>query len=611
MPPNNVVLNSLPDTAQNYRGLLVAKITSKNLPTSGPLNGRKVYEWTEQSLDTTNGSNVDPQDSPPRKGVYASAVEYHNCILDANDAELTINSFVWARFKGLVSGIAVYETVNVNGLTYNVRLVASGTGVDGGTAWDAIIQVEDDTGHVVDGDHLGPSSNRYVLYASKGFDGSTGSPAANDRAYAVPNPKKAGRWLFIPKVTSSGGGDCSSDAWLKYAQTVDADGKPTCWTIYRRGGAGRCSGFPSDDTSLDENGDPVAGITAVYTGVGGWLGVRGNGTTTSAMIETPCGCGSVKLTISPTAASGSRATLTLGGVHVSCNAGSGSGGGAVYTETLSDYCTGTLPDGRRYILFSGSSADSCDGTPQQCDNTYQIMAVCQGRCPPLYQCGCIGCTTTVAPIAWYGQYGGFTDDHLNGDWVYVPSDPDDPCAYTAECMGVTSTLEYVPGTPAKWRVTHGTAVYEKDVADGDCANDDVTFSLVSGSGPESISLDTIRATIRPTCCGGCNYDEVKAKSLSFTISGPGFGTQSGGFTYFPDENLWRVFGGTADECDSWSLVMACADGRFVLSAVTAYGGISTTAQLATSCDPFLLEASGANVHIPGCTDGAVTVSISE
>src|ERR1051325_2225156 len=108
-------LNSTPDTAQNYRGLLVAKITGVNLPITGPLARRKVYEWIEQTFDLATGAEIDPEDSLPRKGIYTSATQFDNCLLDANDATLTIGQFAWIRMKGTVTEITVYETVSSSG----------------------------------------------------------------------------------------------------------------------------------------------------------------------------------------------------------------------------------------------------------------------------------------------------------------------------------------------------------------------------------------------------------------------------------------------------------------------------------------------------------------
>lgn len=92
----------------DYRGLLVAKVTAMHEPASGPLTGRRVYEWTEHVISAAGG---DEEPAQARRGVYTSATVFDNVMLDANDAELTIDAYVWARMKGVVGGATVYETV--------------------------------------------------------------------------------------------------------------------------------------------------------------------------------------------------------------------------------------------------------------------------------------------------------------------------------------------------------------------------------------------------------------------------------------------------------------------------------------------------------------------
>lgn len=108
------MINATPDIATNYRGLLVAKVTSVRTPASGPLSGKKVYEWTEQTFSPTTGTSIDA--FPPRKGVYTSATQFHNCLIDVNNADLPIGSYVWARMKGAVTGITIYETISPSDL---------------------------------------------------------------------------------------------------------------------------------------------------------------------------------------------------------------------------------------------------------------------------------------------------------------------------------------------------------------------------------------------------------------------------------------------------------------------------------------------------------------
>lgn len=114
-------LNSTTPFSTDYRGLLVAKVTAKYEPTTGVLAGRKVYAWTEQVMTAAGGEEEPPQ---ARRGVYESATVFDGVLLDANDADLTLDAYVWARMKGAVGGATVYETVTAAGV--------SGTGGGGG-----------------------------------------------------------------------------------------------------------------------------------------------------------------------------------------------------------------------------------------------------------------------------------------------------------------------------------------------------------------------------------------------------------------------------------------------------------------------------------------------
>lgn len=93
---------------QDYRDLLVAKITAKYTPTNGPFSGRPVYTWVEQQISMTGSDEDTPS---PRKGTYTSGIDFDNILVDVNDSDITVDSYVWARMKGVVLGATVYETV--------------------------------------------------------------------------------------------------------------------------------------------------------------------------------------------------------------------------------------------------------------------------------------------------------------------------------------------------------------------------------------------------------------------------------------------------------------------------------------------------------------------
>ena len=102
--------NAIPDL-QIYRSLTVAKIIAVNKPSDGPLGGLKVYEWQEQTLDT-NGESIEA--TPSRAGVYLSSTDFAGCLIDLNDQEIPIGSYVWVRMRGTVAGQVIYETVYGN-----------------------------------------------------------------------------------------------------------------------------------------------------------------------------------------------------------------------------------------------------------------------------------------------------------------------------------------------------------------------------------------------------------------------------------------------------------------------------------------------------------------
>jgi hypothetical protein len=106
---NTNPLNSLPDTAQNYRGLFIAKITGVTTPSTGPLAGRPVYDWIEQIIDNVGG---DVDANPARQATYISDLQFDGCLVDVNDAVIDVDQKVWARMKGRVAGQTIYETIS-------------------------------------------------------------------------------------------------------------------------------------------------------------------------------------------------------------------------------------------------------------------------------------------------------------------------------------------------------------------------------------------------------------------------------------------------------------------------------------------------------------------
>lgn len=505
------------------------------------------------------------------------------------------------------------------GYTYSVKITAVS-----GDAMSAVIRVVDPgcgtesgsgggsgaaTEEVVDGPVLGYAPGGLVLYR----DPLAVRPGVGDVGTAVPDPIVPNRWIFQGAAgggtddNGAGSGECASDAWLKW---IRADPLP-CWTLYNRGGFGRCSCFP-----LEDYADPTEGLVLQWdTVLMRWLGVRDNGET-DAMTETCCGCGSAQLEIIAGGIPGRKARLYLGGVHVSCQdgeSGSGSGGeqATTFSEMLEEYCTGTLPDGRRYLLFQGSSADACSGTEDDCTNEYNIMVVCGAECDPPV-CGCIGCHNFASPLVWYRlPVSGFADAHYNGDWVWVQTAE---CTWAAACRGATSTLEFDgytdPENPV-WRLTHDGSVYEHVPEYEDCVAVMVLAKVSGDDGPESISL-TPFAPQNPQFVSNCCPDppdtlyatsEAYGVTVAITrIPGPGAAT-------------WETPGAPAS-CDgppptfSATLIKDEDLCTYLVSFhATCCGGTAAGYYYPLSREPFLLSVPVTNSD-PQC-EGTDTVTISE
>jgi hypothetical protein len=395
---------------------------------------------------------------------------------------------------------------------------------------------------------------------------------------------------------------CLSDAWLKWVPTA------VNWTFYHRGGAvgGRCECFPTEDPA-----DPTAGIIATYVGSlstasdYAFLGVSPVTAGNSAMIRTCCGCGSGRLDIMPGNAEGARASFTLDGVHVQCLHGSG-GTAAVFTETLTDYCVGVLPDGRRYILFSGSSDDVCSGTVAGCSNEYQIMAVCGGTIPAS-ACTCPGCGTGPAPVAWYALgLSSFATNDWDGDWVWTKGTGQ--CDWTAVCQTDTSTITFdtTAGTYGTWRLTHGGAVYEAVYADGQCTGP-LTLSLVSGSGPATVTITPVPGTGSASCCGGCDLTALQTSGMHATFTGVLSALGSVALTWSSP-----YFGGTAAGCgpNGTTVRVSCVGGHWHMDILGDMGGAADGPS--TSCSPFSATLTGTAGPQPlgTCPNGSFTATIT-
>lgn len=492
-------INGSPGVTTDWRSLTVAKITDVNVPASGPLSGRKVYDWIEQSFDPATG---DFQDSPtPRKGTYTDPTHFINPLLDLNDADLAIDSYVWCRLKGQVYGGNCYETASSTGSrNYIVKLTGSGVGIEGGIAWAGKIQVENGTGSVVDNGYIGadPLTATYCMYKTKSYDGSPGTPEINDIVYATPDPDRPGVWDFIPKAVS--GADCQDCCWFVDMAT-DA-----CVTIQQLGGDGRCQSVPSGGA-----------IDAIYIPtLGGWMALE--------MGTLACGCGGTifKPTLQPDGPSGEcTGSIELKSYHVSCAGGSGSGSGAAILDgTMILSCCGRDEEtGQPFAIFVGWGVGPCEDIVQTgCDNTLRIKVQCSD-CPSA-PCVCTECETCCDGTSPYGYYAlmvNFADQNKNGWWIWK-ADVGQNCVWTATCgegsAAYVSTLEALPqsgGAATIWRLTHQDSVYESDLITDCC--DTILLDIVSGDGPAQVQLQPIKLADE---CPACEH--IWPETLTFTVT---------------------------------------------------------------------------------------------
>lgn len=337
---------------------------------------------------------------------------------------------------------------------YDVRLTEFGTGIDGGIAWNGYPQIENASGVVVDAAATigGTGANRFVMYPTAAADGSNGIPEVDDIVVAIPNPRLAGRWTFIPKLIT--GFECGECCWLG-----DVPQK-TCWKIRMIGGDGRCSCIPTE-------GFESSGSAVWVPALDGWVA--------NQMKSTCCGCGGAILKITGNC----TATLTLTNFHVSCNGSSGSG--ELFTLVMNSACCGiNKKTGKPYIRFVGGGTDACSGDQEPCKNTFAAIAECF-ECPE-YVCNC--CCGGPAPNFWYQKdVIDFASNHLNGMWVWQHDDsPEAPgCRWFAECYGISSVLEYDPDAVV-YRLTHDTAIYELPAGDWACDGPNIMLYVSGASG---------------------------------------------------------------------------------------------------------------------------------
>jgi len=351
-----------------------------------------------------------------------------------------------------------------------VRLIQSGSGIDGGTAWGAKLMHEVAGNVVTSTTWLGDvSAAPWVLYPTeKGYDGRDGFPEAGDLVDAFPDPDRSGRWLFVPKTISPS--DCGQCSWLANLP------HETCLLFEQLGGGsdGMCNCFPvkSETVMVYHEGAPA-----------GWRGIE--------MGTSCCGCGGMIFNVT-TGSEDYDATLQMYRYHVGC--GGGSGSGSVFTKNLKLECCGTDVLGRKFAVFSGWGTDPCEGTPAGCDNSFLIRITC-GTCPTT-SCtcdACLVCCEGQTPLGFYGDFFSFPDDNYNGYWSYAPVLGEN-CIWRAACDEYTSelvlTTELVgPAIVVKATLTHGTSVYT--ATDWNCCEGgDLTKE--SGDGPATVALGPLK-----------------------------------------------------------------------------------------------------------------------
>lgn len=481
-------VNDRPDNAQSYDQIFLVQIKDIQIGAEGgPWEGLYVYSWREQTFDTDTALPVDA--APYREGVYTpDPLVSLQPALDPNNARYEIDSYVYIRAKGYAADAYFYEVVGGGAggaKSYIVKLTGEGVGIDGGVAWQGLIQKEVD-GAVVDGDIIGfDPANRHVLYATKDDEGGIGLPEAGDIVVAIPDPILPGRWLFIPKLNN--GVDCNDCSW--FAEMSHR----ACLLIKQLGGSGRCGCVPAD------SGD---GTPAVYMDdFGGWLALR--------MGTVCCGCGglvfkTVACTDECTGADVVKAVLELHRYHVSCEGGGSGGGGDVFTKNLLLTCCGRdKKTGQPFAVFAGWGTETCTGEIVGCSNVFTIRVSCSS-CPDT-NCtcsACLYCCSGATPYGWYLDESEFSNNQQNGLWI-LETQNDGPCHWLGNCEpgsgggGTSELTSYTEENPDPlgppiiqvWHLDHLGTIYE--LVDGWACCDTNEMEKVSGSGPDTIHIHPI------------------------------------------------------------------------------------------------------------------------
>lgn len=307
-----------------------------------------------------------------------------------------------------------------------VELIASGPGIDGGTAWSGAIYHESGGGEVT-GDLIGAdcgsgsgsgADGPFVMYPTPGADGSNGNPQPGDTVVAIPDPDKACVWGFIPFVGDRTKALCQDCGFLLSLTTT------SCLRIRSLGGDGVCGCFPQDTEGDCFN---PGGTLAIYDDfLTAWV----PDTTKS----TCAGCGGFIFKLDDGAASLiSRAKLQLLNVSVSSvDGGSGSGSGGLFSYDMWPACCGVDECGHRFVQFVGYSRDACaDVDPAPCGPTFRLIVYCL-PCPSA-SCSCQGCYGELTPLAFWAEIDSFTDPIYNGfkTWTLESQGPpDDGGRYT-------------------------------------------------------------------------------------------------------------------------------------------------------------------------------------
>ena len=484
------------------------RITSQGDGTTAP---KFAYGWN-QVIDNGDGTYSDqPTDQPNAPwGTPTSGPAYeiaNRTDVPSASATATPPGPIVQAWPGQQDGAAMYFSYVASSADFKVRLTAQcitpACGSDGGTgAWAADTYQEVggavSTNGPLGGIPLSGPGNPYCLYATPAVDGSPGNPEVGDVYTAIPNPKNPKTWLFTPKLTN---GTCGG-AWYADMSLSAAI------QIQQIGGNGRCGCVPS------ETDDPTAGLALYVPAKSGWLRVN--------MGKTCCGCGS--LVFRPLDPDAGTAELDLEGFHVACDTGD------LFNKTLQVDCTGVDPDGVPFVIFRGRGTDACaNEDPIGCDNNFRIKVRCLGSVENICTCiWCTQCCSGASAFGWWGNFSGFGDATLNGDWVYgYNAGASSGCQYKAVCpnnasssgVDIESLLDVVgSGADWNWQLNHGGSIYQQTVGLWNCCSSNV-MTKVSGAGPVSITLNPILANGECPTCAKTMPETVYVKILAVSTTG--------------------------------------------------------------------------------------------